>query len=55
MAVLLLSPGVPMISAGQDFLRSKKGIRNTYQHGEINALDYERSEEFKDFLRKSEI
>ena len=52
MAVLLLSPGVPMISAGQDFLRSKKGIRNTYQHGEINALDYERSEEFKDFSQE---
>ena len=52
MAVLLLSPGVPMISAGQDFLRSKKGIRNTYQHGEINALDYERLDEFKDFSQE---
>ena len=25
MILLLLSPGIPMLSAGQDFLRSKKG------------------------------
>ena len=40
LAVLLASPGVPMISAGQDFLRSKKGVRNTYLRGDLNALDY---------------
>ena len=49
LVILLLSPGVPMISAGQDFLRSKRGIRNTYKHGEVNALDYERLNTFKDF------
>lgn len=49
LTVLLLSPGVPMLSAGQDFLRSKKGIRNTYQNGEINALDYQRLAQFKKF------
>ena len=32
MVILLLSPGIPMLSAGQDFLRSKRGIRNTYQN-----------------------
>jgi len=31
-----------MISAGQDFLRSKHGINNTYQRGDLNALDYHR-------------
>ncbi|MEM8866829.1 MAG: alpha-amylase family glycosyl hydrolase [Verrucomicrobiota bacterium] len=41
-AVLFASLGVPMISAGQDFLRSKKGISNTYQRGDLNALDYNR-------------
>ena len=40
LAVLLASPGVPMLSAGQDFLRSKKGVRNTYLRGALNALDY---------------
>jgi pullulanase len=31
-----------MISAGQDFLRSKHGVNNTYQRGDLNALDYKR-------------
>jgi pullulanase/glycogen debranching enzyme len=47
MIILLLSPGIPMISAGQDFLRSKRGIRNTYQNGDVNALDYQRLEKYK--------
>ena len=41
-AILFMSAGIPMISAGQDFLRSKRGIRNTYQRGDLNALDYRR-------------
>ncbi len=40
LAILLLSPGVPMLSAGQDLLRSKQGVRNTYLRGDLNALDY---------------
>ncbi len=39
-AILFSSIGVPMLSAGQDFLRSKGGRNNTYREGEINALDY---------------
>ena len=41
-SMLFVSLGIPMISAGQDFLRSKRGLKNTYQRGDINALDYER-------------
>ncbi len=41
-AFLFASIGVPMISAGQDFLRSKRGVSNTYQRGDLNALDYNR-------------
>ncbi|HSY54154.1 MAG TPA: alpha-amylase family glycosyl hydrolase, partial [Opitutaceae bacterium] len=41
-AILLASVGIPMISAGQDFLRSKHGVNNTYQQGDLNALDYRR-------------
>lgn len=41
-SMLLASLGVPMLSAGQDFLRSKRGLSNTYQRGDINALDYNR-------------
>ena len=39
--ILLLSPGIPMISAGQDFMRHKKGVRNTYLRGDLNALNYD--------------
>jgi 1,4-alpha-glucan branching enzyme len=41
-AVLFSSIGIPMLSAGQDFLRSKEGVTNTYQRGDLNALDYRR-------------
>lgn len=41
-AILMASRGVPMLSAGQDFLRSKGGVTNTYLNGDLNALDYER-------------
>ena len=39
-AVLFMSLGIPMVAAGQDFLRSKQGVSNTYQRGDLNALDY---------------
>ncbi|MDR0755369.1 MAG: hypothetical protein LBE99_00440 [Puniceicoccales bacterium] len=45
-AILYLSLGIPMISAGQDFLKSKKGIRNTYNREDCNRLDYLRLEQF---------
>lgn len=41
-AVLFMSLGIPMLSAGQDFLRSKHGVTNTYLRGDLNALDYRR-------------
>jgi pullulanase/glycogen debranching enzyme len=41
-AVLFMSIGIPMIAAGQDFLRSKHGVNNTYLRGDLNALDYRR-------------
>jgi pullulanase/glycogen debranching enzyme len=41
-AMLFASIGIPMISAGQDFLRSKQGVNNTYLRGDLNALDYRR-------------
>jgi pullulanase len=41
-ALLFMSLGIPMLSAGQDFLRSKHGVNNTYQRGDLNALDYRR-------------
>ncbi len=45
-AVLFSSIGIPMIAAGQDFLRSKHGVNNTYLRGDLNALDYRRLHRF---------
>jgi len=45
-AILFCSIGIPMVAAGQDFLRSKYGVTNTYQRGDLNALDYRRLERF---------
>jgi pullulanase/glycogen debranching enzyme len=41
-SILFMSTGIPMIASGQDFLRSKGGMGNTYLRGDLNALDYRR-------------
>ncbi|MDR2677583.1 MAG: hypothetical protein LBB26_03410 [Puniceicoccales bacterium] len=46
-AILFMSLGVPMLSEGQDFLRSKGGACNTYKDGERNRLFPERLEQFQ--------
>ena len=45
-SMLMVSLGIPMLSAGQDFLRSKQGVRNTYQRGDLNALAYDRLRQY---------
>jgi pullulanase/glycogen debranching enzyme len=31
-----------MLASGQDYLRSKNGVRNTYKRPDLNALDYDK-------------
>lgn len=45
-AVMFMGLGIPMIAAGQDFLRTKRGVENTYQRGDLNALCYRRRQRF---------
>ena len=45
-AILFASVGIPMLAAGTDFLHSKYGVTNTYQRGDLNALDYHRLARF---------
>ena len=40
-AILTCSAGIPMIAEGQDSLRSKHHVRNTYNRGGLNLLDWE--------------
>ncbi|RCX18165.1 type I pullulanase [Fontibacillus phaseoli] len=42
-AMILTSQGIPFIHAGQEFMRSKNGVENSYKSAvEINWLDWER-------------
>ncbi|MEI6108044.1 MAG: alpha-amylase family glycosyl hydrolase [Opitutae bacterium] len=41
-AILFASVGIPLLASGQDFLRTKHSVSNTYQRGDLNALDYHR-------------
>ena len=45
-ALLMMSIGMPMLHAGMDFLGTKNGVRNTYQDGARNALDYRRAHQY---------
>ena len=45
--ILLCSAGIPMLSAGQDFLMTKRGVGNTWRRGDLNLLDPERWQRFK--------
>nr|VFJ50996.1 MAG: Pullulanase/glycogen debranching enzyme [Candidatus Kentron sp. FM]VFJ51071.1 MAG: Pullulanase/glycogen debranching enzyme [Candidatus Kentron sp. FM]VFK08820.1 MAG: Pullulanase/glycogen debranching enzyme [Candidatus Kentron sp. FM] len=54
-AIIMSSLGIPMISAGQDGLRTKQGINNSYREGDVNAIDYQRIVEYAgthDYFRK---
>ena len=42
-AIILTSQGIPFVHAGQEFMRTKNGVENSYKSpDEINALDWER-------------
>jgi pullulanase/glycogen debranching enzyme len=45
-ALLMISLGIPMLAAGEDFMKSKGGVNNTYLDGERNAIPYERAAEY---------
>jgi glycogen operon protein len=52
MATLLLSQGVPMLLAGDEFLRTQKGNNNAWCHdNEISWVDWRLKEKNADFLR----
>ncbi len=51
-ALLLLSNGVPLIVAGDEFLNTQRGNNNPYnQDNEITWLDWDRLEQNRDFFR----
>ncbi len=42
-SILMCSLGIPMLASGQDMLHSKRGHKNTYREGDLNAIDYQRA------------
>ena len=52
LATLMLSQGVPMILAGDEFLRTQKGNNNAWcQDNDISWVDWNLAEKNRDFLR----
>jgi pullulanase len=51
-ALVLLARGLPFLHAGQEFLRTKGGVENSYDGGDaVNAIDWRRKAEFADVVR----
>ncbi|BDG02936.1 glycogen debranching protein [Anaeromyxobacter oryzae] len=51
-ALLFLSNGIPMLSAGDEFLRTQRGNNNPYnQDGELTWVDWSRLDEHRDVHR----
>lgn len=51
LSIVILSQGVPFIHSGQEFLRTKKLVSNSYNSADdINLLDWERREIFSDVV-----
>ena len=49
MAMVMVAKGIPFIHAGQEFLRTKNGIRNSYNSpDEINKIDWDRRDRYAD-------
>ena len=52
LALVLLARGIPFIHSGEEFLRTKKGTRNSYNSGDmINRMDWHRRQVHDDVVR----
>lgn len=52
LSILILSQGVPFIHAGQSFLRTKKGVENSYKSpDDINEIDWDRQKEYEHIVK----
>ena len=51
LSMVILSQGVPFIHSGQEFLRTKNLVENSYISGDdINLIDWKRREEYNDVV-----
>lgn len=46
--IIMLAQGVPFVHAGQEFMRTKNGVRDSYNKpDEINQIDWNRQEQYR--------
>lgn len=51
LSIVLTSQGIPFLHAGTEFLRSKKGVENSYESPDtINAIDWDQKTKHKDVV-----
>ena len=51
LGLVILSAGIPFIHAGQEFLRNKKGVENSYKSSDsINQIDWTLREKHIDLV-----
>uniref|UniRef100_UPI000ADA4407 hypothetical protein n=1 Tax=Streptobacillus moniliformis TaxID=34105 RepID=UPI000ADA4407 len=51
-SLIMMSQGIPFIHAGQEFVRTKNGVENSYKSSdEINKFDFERAEKYGSFVK----
>lgn len=47
-SIVLLAQGIPFIHGGQEFLRTKRGVENSYKSpDEINCYDWQRQDAYR--------
>jgi pullulanase len=47
LSLVILSEGIPFIHAGQEFLRTKQGVENSYNTvDDVNKIDYDRRDKY---------
>lgn len=52
LCLVILAFGVPFIHSGQEFLRTKQGVENSYNSGdEINGIDWERKDSYSKLVQ----
>jgi pullulanase len=52
LTIVLTSQGIPFLHAGTEFLRTKRGVENSYNSPDsINALDWHRKHEYADVVQ----
>lgn len=52
LSIVLISQGIPFIHAGEEFLRTKQGVENSYNTKDaVNKIDYARRDKYSDMVQ----